>query len=143
MLVRSLHILLASLIFISSMGLMMSRHYCKGELKSTAFFGEATPCHADKRMKNCPMHGSMPIDDKNPQKKGCCDTKNELVKHNLEHAELTFGLELTDYPLHVATLTGFFDDTIIGHEGKTKRYLSYKPPLIVYDLSINLQTFLL
>ncbi|SRR6056297_504751 len=72
-----LHIGLAFLIYISGMGVSVHQHYCKDELKNTAFWQTAEPCHSDDNIcpatgKVCMMHATT------SQKKDCCDDRVSL-----------------------------------------------------------------
>lgn len=55
----------------TSVGFSADLHFCKGELQSFSFFGEAESCHAMK--KSCPNHSNMVVSDK--AEKDCCSNK--------------------------------------------------------------------
>ena len=44
MFLRSLHILLVAQLLFSTCGVVINRHYCMGELKTSALFGKAKSC---------------------------------------------------------------------------------------------------
>lgn len=59
MLQKFSHIVLASLLLVSTMGMAVSKHYCSGSLVSVSLFDEADACCDDT---------------------GCCQTKNEFIQ---------------------------------------------------------------
>ena len=130
--------------FLSTSGVVLSKHYCGGDLKNVALFSEASPCHENKEMKSCPLHGSMPMsDEESSEDNGCCDTQSELVKSDNEEAKMPVEFNLSDYPVLIAALLVLGDFELNAYDAKTTHYLSYKPPLIVCDFPVSLQTFLL
>lgn len=141
MLAKALHISLAILLLFSSSGIVYSKHYCGGELKSVAFFGQAEPCHADKEAKSCPFHPTS--DKEQPEKNDCCDDESEIIKLDEEIEIPQFDLELPEHQQLVAVLLVTADLLSFSSDKKTLHYLNYKPPLIVRNLPVSLQTFLL
>lgn len=122
---------------------MMSKHYCGGELKSVALFAEAEPCHQNKQMKSCPLHGAMPEDGTaTASSKGCCDTVTDFLKVEDEQVEASLSFDLLDYPALVAVLAVVVGWEPTVEDDKTLQYFTYQPPLLVYDLPVSLQTFL-
>ncbi|MCI5092686.1 hypothetical protein [Phaeodactylibacter sp.] len=143
MITKAFHILLAVLLLISSTGLVLSKHYCNGDLKSTALFAEAAPCHQNKKLKSCPAHGTMPVSDEDaPQKKGCCDTETDFVKVDDDQVEASLEFNLFDYPALFATLVVLAGFSPVDEDDKSRHYFTYKPPLLICDLPVRLQTFL-
>ena len=59
MLQKFSHIVLASLLLVSTIGMAVSKHYCGGSLVSVSLFEEAEACCDDP---------------------GCCQTKNEFIQ---------------------------------------------------------------
>lgn len=143
MLAKLLHISLAILVFLSTSGLVLSKHYCGGVLKNVALFGEAASCHENNAMEACPLHSSMKMsEDDTSEDSSCCDTKSELLKADTEKAEITVDFSLTDYPVLLAVLLVLSGVSPVESDSKTTHYLSYKPPLLVCDLPVRFQTFL-
>lgn len=143
MIAKVFHIILAFLLLVSSTGLVVSKHYCGGDLKSTALFAEAAPCHQDKQMKSCPVHGTMPVSNEDaPPKKGCCDTETDFVKVDDDQVEASLEFSLLDYPVLFTVLTVIVGLKPVEEDNKTRHYFTYKPPLLVCDLPLSLQAFL-
>ena len=136
------HIFLAVLVFVSSSGLVFSKHYCQGELKNTAVFSEAAPCYEVSKVAKCPNHAPPKQDGTSLNRKGCCDTQTDFLK--IEDAQLSAGADLLalNSPALLAVLFSFLPFEVIAADTKTRHELHYKPPLIVCDLPVSLQTFL-
>ena len=75
---RFVALMMAFLMFFSSVGFAMDMHYCGGKIKSISFFGKAKNCHemvgeSDTPIKNCPHHKKMMADEKSCfEDKNCC-----------------------------------------------------------------------
>lgn len=144
MVYKALHITLASLLWLSSTGFVLNKHYCQDILRDMSVFVQAENCH--DRMarkhgdmpKSCPMHKTKAADK---HEKDCCDDTAEYLHldEDLLKAEST-NLSF-DGPLPVvfswyATGLAAYD---IDHSHP--EFLHYKPPPLVCDLSVALQTF--
>lgn len=140
MLGRIFHIALALLLLISSSGLVLSQHFCRGELKSVAVFAEATPCHA-KAKRTCPNHPPAPKQEK--AMKGCCDTEVDFLQLDVDQLAADVITPDLQLPVLLAVLQVALDiyPTVVTERTRT-HYLNYKPPLLVRDLPVSLQTFL-
>lgn len=141
MLQRVFHISLALLLLISSSGLVLSQHFCRGELKSTALFVEASSCHSKAVRKHCPHH--PPAQKESEPKKGCCDTTTDFLQLDGEQLATDCSIPSLEAPLMLAVLRVVSDVFILETtNSKITHYLNYKPPLLVRDLPVSLQTFL-
>ena len=139
MLLRSVNIILALLVFISSSGLVLNKHYCMNELKNTALFFKAKSCHEESPMANCPMHKHMA----SSEKKDCCNDETEYIKSEVDQIQtIADGLSLKHLfqpgifwtPLSIDSPT-FYKQLI--------HYLNYKPPLLACGLWVRFQALLL
>ncbi len=134
---KALHIILALLLFISSTGVVLHQHYCQNELKSAALFVAAKSCAMDRPTKSCPLHPAMAI-----TKKGCCDDRTEYLQTDEEKLTAPVTVDLTDFPaLYCALLVVLQIDLPVA-DTKSLHYLHYKPPILIRDLPVSLQTFL-
>ena len=76
-------------------------------------------------------------------RKNCCDTETTFVKVENEQLEVSLELDVKDYPALFATLVIIIGLVPVENDIKTTNYLTYKPPLLVYNLPVSLQTFLI
>ena len=122
----------------------MSKHFCGGKLISTALFAEAVPCSQSNVMKDCSLHEAIPASEEDSMSgKNCCDTETTFVKVVNEQLEVSLELDVKDYPALFATLVIIIGLVPVENDIKTTNYLTYKPPLLVYNLPVSLQTFLI
>lgn len=143
MLTRIFHITLAVLLFISSTGFVVNKHYCQDELKSMALFIQAEACHKEKAVRSCPFHASPHEEGQQKEgKKGCCDDKAEYVKSDDEQLAQSFKIDLELNPVLVSAINVPLSIELPSIDEHSLHYLNYKPPLIVFDIPVRLQTFL-
>jgi len=100
---RSTAIILALLMFCTSVGFSMDIHLCQGEFKSIAFFTEAEACH--EKMVACPMHGKMKVNLNNDDN-DCCSNQT----FELDELESDYSLSS---PAHLTDLQQFFTTAFI------------------------------
>ncbi len=96
---RITSLVLALLMFFTSVGFSADFHFCKGELQSFSFLGEAESCHTYK--KSCPNHPNMVITGKS--EKDCCSNKTIEVDDLDTDFNVSPDVELTDIQLKFVT----------------------------------------
>ena len=101
-----------------------------------ALFLKAESCHQDKAMKGCPMHSSG-----EKEKKGCCDDETEYVKANDDQLAQSFEIGFQHIPVLLAAFFVVFNLELPALDSNTLHYLTYKPPIVLNDLSVLLQVF--
>ncbi len=106
-----------------------------------ALFFEAKPCHQAKMMANCPLHSTG--EHKGDQEsKDCCDDKTTYVKSEIDQLVSTSEVEANFTPVLLNVLLVALRIEFPTIDSQSLHYLNYKPPLIVWDLPVSLQTFL-
>lgn len=90
----------------------------------------------------CPKHAEMADHTGQMEKRGCCDDETEFLKADEDQIVSYFEWDLKK-PVPVLIAAGWPSQMDL-HPGDRQipHYLNYKPPLIVYDLPVRLQTFL-
>ena len=92
-------------------------------------------------MKSCPMHSSEKDQDTQPSK-GCCDDQADYLSADVDQV-LPGVVTAPDLePSFVGVLFVLFNLDFQSSSSSVLHYLNYKPPLIVCDFTISLQTFL-
>ena len=137
---RYVSLFLIAIVGLSTTGLVINSHYCKDELKSSALFLKARPCHSIKAKAVCPMHSATGLSQN--EDNDCCDDKSKLLKSDTElnHVPTCTDLDQSqEWNPVVFQSPSNHDPTIFQSH---LRYLNYKPPLIVCDIPLRLQTFL-
>jgi hypothetical protein len=133
---RSLHIILAISVLLSSTGLVISKHFCQNELIDVAFYAKATSCHPETNQE-------LPTSNENDsiQLNDCCkDVSNHLKVEPEQQASPQFNPidPISDTYLPAINAVQYVS---ICYIHQLERY-RYKPPLLVYDIPVNLQVFL-
>ena len=144
---RFIALTLALLMFTTSVGFAVDMHYCQGQLKSVSFFGKAKNCHemsSGDSMKNCPHHKKMMKQNSNSSidKNDCCDNKTMHFQSDQDQVFQT--LDFTNKQAQqfiLAYVAVFFNSRLI--ETDTPTFAKYKPPLVLRDIPVLVQSFLL
>lgn len=140
------HIILAILVFISSTGLLINLHYCREELKGMSFFFEKESCHQPSAgAPACPLHQPTGCGHggEEEDKKGCCDNQPTYVKtDDARQADLQ---QLQPWLLvaPVAELVDIKAPAPPTTDAHTRHYLIYRPPIVLTDLPVLFQSFLI
>lgn len=92
-------------------------------------------------MKSCPMHSAAHQKDR-PDSKGCCDDKAQYLKAETDQLAQVQEIDIHCPPVLWATLGVAPQIDLPTIDAQTLHYLNYKPPPLVCDLPISLQTFL-
>ena len=133
-------LIMAFLMFFTSVGFSINVHYCKGELKSFSLIGEAESCHA--AMKKCPHHANMQVNE--DKASDCCSNKNVQV----EDLDVDFNVapapEFTDLEINFITafVYTFNDNKPLLKVSKTPSFKIYDP-LPTRDIYVLLESFLI
>ena len=138
---------MAFVMFATSVNLAIDLHFCQGQLKSYSFFGKAETCHDMKAeaMTNCPHHQKMMEESEgcSMDKEGCCDNKSVHIQSDNDQvnssSEFAVSQELQQFV--VAFVEVFFQSVFI--EKTTPTYQSYQPPIVLKDIPVLHQSFLL
>lgn len=136
---KLIHITLALLVLLGAVGLQVSRHFCMGELKSVALFGEAEKCHQEQKKPHCPFHPVPEKEAADSKKKGCCDDELELVQIDDQEQTVTETLPavtavLPDYPPRL-----FSYQPPHLRPRKNTNFENYRPPPLIPDVARKFQ----
>lgn len=125
---------LGILIVFSSMGFSLSKHYCQGELKETALFVKAKACHEVEKA-SCHKHPTGLAQE------NCCNDEQDYIKGIDLETSLLIKVCAPDLPAVINKPLSFFTKSIFNKE--LIRFSNSPPPLIVKDIIIFVQSFLL
>ena len=100
---KILHLLLVSVIFISTIGVTVNRHYCQKQLRSTGLWWMPKSCHEtvvrDSGLPSCPFHAKK---TKNEKRK-CCSEESDYVKtetnQDFVFADFSLSLPISDFTI--------------------------------------------
>ena len=144
---RPIALLMALLLLTSSVSFAVDMHFCKGELKSISFWGKAPSCHEQVAAKvSCHHHRKMMAEKGEAalEKSNCCDNRTVQVEADHERQTQT-AMELELNPSLQYFLMAYTVSLLPAEDiARTLApYLNYKPPLILRDIPVLNQSFLL
>ncbi|WP_143017113.1 HYC_CC_PP family protein [Catalinimonas alkaloidigena] len=134
---------LALLVLVASTGLVVGTHWCAGELRNLALFGDAAPCPMEQKANEMPpCHQSQ--EPQKSQDHDCCKTQT-LVVDGVDHAVDTKAFHpVADLDLHfVEAFAAVFFPLLAPASDPVAHTLYYSPPLLSRDLPVLGQSFLL
>ena len=149
---KAISLCLAFLVLVSSLGISLDMHFCKGVLKSVHVFGVAESCQiASKVQRNKSTCGefltscTLQIAPKVPslKKKTCCSNAQIDILTG-DYFQKEFSSKLISLKVFKSAL--FMDD--FGFEANTLRFqpifgFLYRPPNLLKDIPVLVQSFLL
>ena len=138
---RIFSIFLTLLFVFTTIGYSLATHYCRGEVhKQGLFFLHANDlsCGMEKsdQHTNCAHHGSA------LSKKSCCEDDWQIFKITDDYTSASANeaaVAETAAPLIAAA----FVTHPYESENSSFEYLNYRPPLLLRDISVLVQSFLL
>jgi len=147
---RLIALMMAFLMFFTSVGFTMDMHYCGGTLKSVSFFGKAKTCHdkvseSRSAMENCPHHKKMMAEKEDcSEDKNCCSNKTLHFQSNQDQTIQTHDFVVSkQLKQFVVAYVAIFIIRDFGLERESNDFAYYSPPLIPRDIPVLNQTFLL
>ena len=137
---RILSIVMALLIFVSSIGYAVDVHYCKGQLKSYSIFGKASSCHVAKKV--CPHHANMVTTTSS--KSDCC--KNKTLK--IDQIDTEFNIISVAQSLNIPVLINnvfiyIQSSTVFTYLPSNISCLDWHYPIVTMDTYVLLGRFLI
>jgi len=153
---RFSNIILAFLVFFSTTGFVVNKHFCQDELRQVSLFVKGETCHHKMEkmadMEACPMKGmkkSCSKDDSctNKQspskKKDCCHDESQYVKSEQTQEKQSVEFPQLNNPVLVGVLFVALNLELPSIDDHALPFLTYKPPIVGNDMQVLLQTFLL
>lgn len=145
---RIISLALAFLMFFTSIGFSIDMHYCGNHLKSFNLFGKAKNCY---ELAGITAPETSPSNEKHQtlttgcsmDKKDCCQNRSLSFQTDLtsdtQTADFVISQPLLDFI--VAFVVVYLDTRLPKTTISTFDY--YKPPLIVRDIPVFIQSFLI
>lgn len=121
---------MALLVLFSTMSFTVDKHFCGSFLVDQAVFSEAQTCH----MKAAPEGMTS--------EKDCCDEQKVLVEGQKDLKISFDDLEIPQQ-VFIAGLTFSYLSLFEGIEQQSIPFADYSPPILVYDIHLLDQTFLI
>ena len=120
---------MAFLVLFSTVSFTVDKHFCGEILVDQAVFSEA---------KTCGMHGDMPASSEDK----CCDEEKVVVEGQKE-LKISFDDLDLDQQVFLASFTWSYANLFEGEAQSETPFFDYKPPLLVFDIHLLDETFLI
>jgi hypothetical protein len=127
-------ILMALVVVLSTMSFTVSQHYCGGELMDSALFSKAESCGMDMTIST--------KNDCNIQSKNCC---KDVIKQIEGKKVVNIDGELFSFQqqLFVASFIYTYINLFEGLDTNIIPFKNYSPPLLVSDIQVTHQVFII
>ena len=135
-----IHIAVAFSVFFSSGGFWVNSHYCEDEFVKTSFFFSFGSCCAKEAATPCSDEGHSK--EGHEEEEGCCHNESSYYKLDQDQQIQITGIEVTERVVTWNAIVPALPINLPSFDKHTFPYLHYVPPLIVYDLQVQLQSFL-
>lgn len=118
---------LSLLVLLSTMSFTVEKHFCGDVFVDKAIFSEA---------KDCGMHSGA------PEENGCCK-EEKIVVEGQEDLKLSFEDLDLDQQVFITCFTCSYLNLFKSLPREENAYTDYAPPLLVYDIHLLDETFLI
>lgn len=128
-------ICLALIVLLSTVSFTLDSHYCGDTLVDYSLFGHVETCGME-------VQKQLPSPDCDISKKDCCSDEQAIVKGQ-DTLKTSFDKLNKDQQLFVAAFIHSYINLIFESQTDLNSYRDYTPPLLVWDIHILEQTFLI
>jgi hypothetical protein len=130
---KSISTVLALLVLVSTFSFTVDKHFCGSFLVDQAIFSKALSCGMD-------MHPNSETDLMD--KDNCCSNQNISIDGQ-DELNISFNSMDFDQQVFIAAFTFSFNNLFEGLPQQVIPYKNYTPPLIVKDIPVLNDTFLI
>ena len=128
-------LLMAFVVLFSTMSFSISKHYCGDNLVDSALFSKAESCGME-------LEKPSPNNDCSIQKSNCCSDVIKQFEGQNELETQVINLDF-DQQLFIASFIYSYINLFEGLEKNIVPFKNYSPPLIVTDIQVLDQVFLI
>ena len=123
-------------VLFSTMSFSISEHFCGDQLVDTSYFFTADSCNM--------MDMQMPVssDECTIEKEDCCSDNNEFIQGSSEVQPIVTSLDL-EQQFYIASFVYTYINLFEGLENNVIPFKNYTPPLIVKDIQVLDNVFLI
>jgi hypothetical protein len=130
---KSVSTVLALLVLVSTFSFTVDKHFCGSFLVDQAVFSKALSCGMDMH-----SHSETDLMDQD----NCCRNQNISV-NGQDELKISFNSMDFDQQVFIAAFTFSFNELFKGLPQQVIPYKNYTPPLIVKDIPVLNDTFLI
>ncbi len=127
-------LLMAFVVLFSTMSFTISMHYCCDTLVETAIFHKA---------KDCAMKMEKPsAENCSITKKNCCDDE-QLIQNGQDELQLSVSKISFQQQIFIASFIHTYINLFVGTDKNISSFEAYKPPLVVKDIHVLDEVYLI
>ncbi len=130
---KSVSTVLTLLVLVSTFSFTVDKHFCGSILVDQAVFSKALSCGMD-------MHSQSETDLMDQDK--CCSNQNISIEGQ-DELKISFNSIAFDQQVFIAAFTFSYNNLFEGLPQQVIPYKNYTPPLIVKDIPVLNDTFLI
>ena len=130
---KSVSTVLALLVLVSTFSFTVDKHFCGNLLVDQAIFSKASSCGMDM-----PSHSGTDLMDQD----NCCSNQNISVAGQ-DELKISFQALNLDQQLFLTAFTYSYSNLFEGIPQQVISFKNYTPPLIVKDIPVLNDTFLI
>ncbi|MGM1056654.1 MAG: HYC_CC_PP family protein [Bacteroidota bacterium] len=139
---KSVSTVLALLVLVSTFSFTVDKHFCGSFLVDQAVFSKASTCSTDMHSDSCSMdmhsHSGTDVMDQD----NCCSNQNISVEGQ-DELKISFNSMDFDQQVFIAAFPFSFNELFGVLPQQVILYKNYTPPLIVKDIPVLNDTFLI
>ncbi len=137
---KTLHISLAILLYISSAGILVHKHFCQGEVKNVAFWSPANTCYEEDEATCSSSADSCTAPSGEKGERDCCDDDLSFEVADWDYVPDNLPKTIFDQQLSANLPDPVFTISQDFRENRSER--NYRPPpLHLVSLSILYAVF--
>ncbi|MCO6175851.1 hypothetical protein NHF50_12435 [Flavobacterium sp. NRK F10] len=133
---RSIAVVMVFVVLFSTLSFTISKHYCGDKLVDTAIFQEAKTCGMEKLQVLTNSKCSV-------TKKSCCSDEHLVIKGQEEMKLSSFDKLSLEQQLFFTTFCYTYFNLFNAIEQKENNFKDYSPPLIVRDIHLLDEVYLI
>ena len=126
---------MALLVFLSTLSFTIESHYCGDVLVDTSMFGSVESCGMESQQKTSSSECNL-------AKKDCCSNE-QLVIDGQDNLKRSFDKLNKEQQKLVATFIYTYINLFVEQQTENTTFTDYSPPLLVRDVQVLDQTFLI
>ena len=129
--------LMAFVVVFSTMSFTISEHYCGGDLVNTAVFFEVDSCEMEMGMQI-----PSTLDDCNFNQEDCCNDVVKIIEGQNELRPQSINFDFNQH-VFIASFIYSYVNLFEGFNKNSVPFKNYAPPLLVIDIQVLDQVFLI
>lgn len=129
---------LSLILVFSTVSFAVEKHECGGEITDIAVFGDSEKCAPTMEMDDCELHSHKSLSF---NKQTCCKDLTQIVQSNLvvEKTAKSMNIQKVEFVKPLEISVKLFE----GLQENIIPFKNYSPPILVTNISILHQTFLI